>query len=364
MKIPKLTIRPWQHQIGRVLLSPHFWANILLVALISVFYYQVHIFGYRLTDFYWNIQTLEFRYNAIGSLYLVPLIYAALVFWWRGALIVWCASLVIILPQILTFRQDPVYHFINIIYSLMPLLVVILISLILTWRNKERQVLAERENERQNYISQVFKAQEDERRRLSQEIHDDSLQKMAGVATLANMLAQDSLLEQSPRAREMAESVKNTIISISQDLRKMCIGLRPTVLDDLGLVPAIYWLVDGFKQESRMGIQVSINGETREVSKKITVLVFRIVQEALNNARNHSRATSVSVNLTFRDNSILASVTDNGRGFQGPFNYDELVSQGKLGLIGMQQRTQALNGRINIQSSIGQGTSITLEVET
>jgi len=216
---------------------------------------------------------------------------------------------------------------------------------------------------RQNYISQVFKAQEDERKRISQEIHDDSIQRLAGVASIAQLFSQDKHLVEYPVLKQRATSIRDTIISISQDLRRLSIGLRPTVLDDLGLVPAIYWLVDSFQQESGVNAQAEIIGDMQDVDKKITVLIFRIVQEALNNARRHSQATEIRVTLRFTSKTIRATIKDNGKGFILPRDYDKLMTEGRLGLIGMQQRTQALNGIFNIYSEPGKGTLISVEVK-
>lgn len=350
------------------LYNTHFWAIALIVLFLTVFYYQNFIFGHRVLSYFWYLELYEFNYNLIGSLFLVPLIYSAVVFRWQGTVFMWLISMAIILPQILTFRNDLVSHVTNIFYLLIPLIIAIYISLQLGWRDRERKALAERESERelerQNYLSQIFKAQEDERKRISQEIHDDPIQKLAGVASLTQMLARDKALENIPVLKQRSEYIRDTIISISHDLRRLSIDLRPTVLDDLGLIPSIYWLVDRFKQESGVNAQFEIIGESRELSKKITVLIFRIVQEALNNARKHSQATNVSITLQFMEKKIKAVIQDNGKGFSVPevFNHYSLLDRGKLGLIGMQQRTQVLNGTFDIKSEIGKGTLISVEV--
>jgi signal transduction histidine kinase len=350
--------------------NTHFWAIVLIVLFLTVFYYQSFIFGHRVLSYFWYLELYEFNYNIIGSLFLIPLIYSAVVFRWQGTVIMWFISMAIILPQILTFRNDLVSHVTNVFYLLIPLIIAVYISLQRGWRDRERKALAERESERelerQNYLSQIFKAQEDERKRISQEIHDDPIQKLAGVASLAQMLAKDKALENIPVLKERSESIRDIIISISHDLRRLSVDLRPTVLDDLGLIPSLYWLVDQFKQESGITAQLNIIGESRELSKKITVLIFRIVQEALNNAKKHSQAAKVSIVLQFMDTKIKATIQDNGKGFSVPsiFNHYDLLNRGKLGLIGMQQRTQVLNGTFNIKSEIDKGTVISVEVIT
>jgi signal transduction histidine kinase len=178
-------------------------------------------------------------------------------------------------------------------------------------------------------------------------------------------------LGQSPRRRmgnfevdivlQVAESIKDMIISVSQDLRRITLDLRPTALDDLGLVPALRWLADGFQKDTGIDVQIEVTGESPQISKKFSVNIFRIIQEALNNIRKHSDAARVAINLQFTGNSITVKVKDNGKGFAFPVTSSELTSRGKLGLIGMQQRAQFINGNITFHSEIGKGTTITLQ---
>jgi signal transduction histidine kinase len=354
--------RPWQRYGNKYLQNPHFWIITFLMLFITLFYYESLIFGQRIFPFSWNLKLFEFNYNIIGSLYGIAIIYSALVFWWRGALISWLISMIFILPQILTFRSDLAAHITNIFYLLIPLMVVIVFSLELNWRDKERKGLAERELDRQTYIDEVFKAQENERKRISQEIHDDSIQRLAVIASTTQLLSTDKHFKDAPILKQQVESIRDMIISVSQDLRRLSIDLRPTVLDDLGLIPSIRWLVDTFQQESGVEASIEITGTQKPLSKKITVLIFRIVQEALNNARKHSQASRITVNIHFTAKTIRATIQDNGKGFQVPRGYDELMSEGKLGLIGMQQRTQVLNGSLTVNSESGKGTVISVEV--
>jgi two-component system sensor histidine kinase DegS len=122
--------------------------------------------------------------------------------------------------------------------------------------------------------------------------------------------------------------------------------------------------VDSFQNETGIDTKIEIIGEHRELTKKTTVLVFRIVQEALSNARKHSGASQVRVNLLFARATIKATIQDNGRGFDVPGHFDRLMYQGKLGLMGMQQRTQVMGGSFIIHSGIGQGTTVSVEVGT
>lgn len=351
---------------GRIFQNFHFWSIVAIILFLVVFYYQNFFFGHRIFYFFWALELAEFNYNLIGSLFFIPIIYATVIFSLRGTLITWLISLGLILPKILTFRDDFASHITNVFFLLIPLLIVVLFSIELSWREKERKNLtrreAEREAERQIYVSQIFKAQEDERKRISQEIHDDSIQRLASVASMAQIISHDKLVESHAEVKEQIEYLKQTIISISQDLRRLSLDLRPTVLDDLGLIPSLCWLVDRLKQESGINARIDVIGNNQEITGKVTVQIFRIVQEALNNARRHSQASNVIVTLQIDNNGIKVTIKDDGQGFTLPKRLEALATGGRLGLIGMQQRVQELNGKFNVQSAPGKGTTISIEV--
>jgi signal transduction histidine kinase len=354
--------RPYKSGYINLVSNPHFWILTVLLIFLGIFYYQVEIFGYRVVHLFKVIQLFEFNYDIIGSLFCIPLIYAALIFWWRGALITWLVSISIILPQILNFRDDLVSYVTNIFYLLVPLLIVVYLSLELKWRDREQKALAERERERRNYISEVFKAQEDERQRIALEIHDDSIQRLAVAASSIQMILSDRKMEKVPDLKNKIELVRDMTISISEDLRRLSIDLRPTVLDDLGFIPSLRWLIDRLNEDKHIKASLSIIGNPQVVSKKVTVLIFRIVQEALSNTRKHSEAENAKVTLEFTGRTVKTTIKDDGKGFTLP-KYNQLIAQGKLGLIGMKQRAQALNGKVDIYSLPGAGTTVTVEVD-
>jgi len=180
---------------------------------------------------------------------------------------------------------------------------------------------------------------------------------LAVIASDAEVLTYDEQLLKLPDIKKRVESMRDMIISTSQGLRRLSLNLRPPVLDNLGLVPALRWLVDGLKGEAKINAQLKITGKNPELTSKRAVNIFRIVQESLNNVRQHSEATHVSLKLVFNDNNIMLTIQDNGKGFLLPKSH-ELTKQGKLGLIGMKQRAQFMNGTISFQSKVGTGTKI------
>jgi two-component system sensor histidine kinase UhpB len=255
----------------------------------------------------------------------------------------------------------PNYYLVtNITLLLLPLLIVSLATIELEWRRKERKIFAEREEERQVYISKVLESQENERLRIAQELHDDTIQTLLVIANRAETLvpAGDDMRE----VRKNAEWIRDTTLETVEGLRRISLDLRPSILGDLGLVPALRWLVDRMNKESGINTRIMVNGKKRKLSPEAEITIFRITQEALNNVKRHSRATEAVVTLEFTPEGCLRiSIEDNGQGFRPPKKFDRLASSGKLGLIGMHQRIDFLGGTFAIRSKPGEGTLLLIE---
>jgi len=353
-------IKPWERARSRVVNDPHLWVVILLVVALAVFYYQDVILDERFVWF-WQLEVFEFNNRIHGILFCLPVVYAAFIFWWRGVLITWLFSVAIILPRILFFHSNISNIVINLLFLMIPILAVFYISIELNWRKKERRVAEERELERQDYMSRIFKAQEDERQRLARELHDETLQTMLVIATRAEALSSFENVKNEPRSREQVEWIKNTSLSVSDELRRISLDLRPSILDNLGLIPALRWLVTILSQDGIDG-RLEVIGETRILLPEIDINIFRIVQEALNNIRRHSKASAATVFLEFKPESMFLKIQDNGIGFFSQQTTDKLTASGKLGLTGIQQRVKFLNGTFSLDSGYEKGTTITIEI--
>ncbi len=348
---------------GRIARNPHFWAIILISLALGVIYYGTTVLVDAKFPWFIDFVIFEIRYDLHGSLFFIPFLYAAIVFWWRGALITWLCSFIVMLPPMvyLSFTTPSLVR--NIFFALAPLMVVLLIILELRWRERERETLAERETERQTYMSQIFRAQEDERQRIAQELHDDTTQTLLVIANRAQSLVSDDAIKAAPEAREQAEWIRDTVLQVSENVRRLSLDLRPSILDNIGLVPALRWLVDRLNQENGIDTRIVVKGAKRKPPPGTDVIIFRIVQEALSNIRRHSEATKVWVALEFVPEFFRITVQDNGRGFPLPETMAKLTTEGKLGLIGMQQRAKFLDGTVKIHSEPGKGTSVSLEVK-
>jgi two-component system sensor histidine kinase DegS len=352
---------------GKIVNNPHFWV-IIVISLALIFIYQA--WPWRPWNvgpwFSWlsplhDLVLAELRGHIVGILFLAPIIYAGVVFSWQGALATFLLSLVGVLPIIIDIWSMS-SQINNIVLLLLPFLVVSIVAFELDWRRKERKIFAEREAERRVYISKILESQENERLRISQELHDDTIQTLLVIANRAQNLIPSGDGNMT-EARRNAEWIKDATLQAVEDLRRTSLDLRPTILDDLGLVPALRWLVDRMNKESGINTRILVNGVKRKLSSQAEVTIFRVIQEALNNIKRHSKAKQAVVTLELTAECLKIKIEDNGQGFHPPKKFEKLAARGKLGLLGMQQRIDLLGGTFQIRSRLGEGTLLLIAAE-
>lgn len=217
------------------------------------------------------------------------------------------------------------------------------------------EVLKENILEKERYIKLAGQAQENERRRISRDLHDDSLQLLANVTSQIN----EAIESKDPvRARVNMMRAKETIALTSETIRRYCEELRPLLLESMGLIPSVEWL--GRELEERTGISVRFvtheAGERLDSQKEIHI--FRVIQEAFNNIERHSQATKVDVLWDFKGGNLVISVKDNGIGM---WNFGPAPAR-SLGIQGMYERVELVGGKLTIESQPGFGTKILLTV--
>ena len=203
-------------------------------------------------------------------------------------------------------------------------------------------------------LRRVVQAQELERRRLARELHDETGQALTSI--LLGLKPLEEALAGHPAHGALAE-LREQVVSALQDVRRLAVELRPAVLDDFGLVPALERLTDAFAEQT--GIRVDFRsalGETRPTSEVETAL-YRVVQESLTNIVKHAAARSVSVSLARRESGVAAVIEDDGAGFD-----PRAVREDGVGLLGMRERLALLDGRLEVESRPGAGTTIVAEV--
>jgi len=348
---------------SQIISNPHFWILVsIMLGLTFLYYSDVLIYDVpgQGWEWFWHLVVFEFNNDLHGSLFCIPLIYSALVFWWRGILITWLCSMAIILPRIIYYSPDVNSLVTNIFLLLIPLLVVSIITLQIKWRESEKKAAIEIEKERQAYIARIFKSQEDERKRISREVHDDTTQRLWIVANEVQKLAVERIRNVNPQAASELETIKDTMLNIAEDTKRLSLALRPGILDDLGLVPAIRWLVDQLERNGSVQAKVLVTGQPRQLDQDINNHLFRISQEALNNIRRHADATEVNVTLAFNKETVKMVIQDNGKGFSLK-DIDSFPHQERLGIIGIQERARLLGSTLHIDSKPNKGTTISVE---
>jgi two-component system sensor histidine kinase DegS len=212
------------------------------------------------------------------------------------------------------------------------------------------------------YLQQVTRAQEHERQRIAQELHDETAQALMLMAQRLDGLASNvKRLRHKDVAADLQE-VRGTAIEALMELRRLAQDLRPRILDDMGLVPALEWLADDLTQQDGIEARVQVDGTLPRLSEEGQLLLFRIAQEALRNIGKHSGATEAALLLRAYDDRLEMKVGDNGHGFELPKAVGDLAATGKLGLLGMHERARLLGGALNIHSGPHEGTTVVVEL--
>jgi len=233
------------------------------------------------------------------------------------------------------------------------------------FQNMARDITEERrlQDNLQFYLRQVLQAQEEERKRLARELHDDASQQilllMHGVDNLASKAERYLPQELRNELEKLYELSQQTY----QGIKHYAQALRPGILDDLGLVAAIKWLAEEIHNFSGIEIQVKTDA-VPPLPPETQLVLFRIVQEALNNVHRHSGASEASITVECQEAEVRVTISDNGKGFALPRQLSDFASQGKLGLTGMAERARLIGGKLEVSSQKGKGTKIIVKAPT
>jgi two-component system sensor histidine kinase DegS len=208
----------------------------------------------------------------------------------------------------------------------------------------------------------IILAQEDERKRIAREIHDGPAQ------SLANLVLRTEIAERLLDTKDL-EVVRSELIDLKsqiriglEEIRKIIFNLRPMALDDLGLVPTLRKFVQDFEEKTRIRAVFDTSGKEKRLPSAMEAAMFRLVQEGFNNALKHAQPTFVSLEMTFLENTIQLLIEDNGVGFKLDMIEARAKSHANFGLIGMKERVELLQGKIEFDSKVGQGTQIRINV--
>lgn len=219
----------------------------------------------------------------------------------------------------------------------------------------------EKEEVRGQLLERVVAAQEEERKRLARDLHDQTGQRLTALAM--GISSVDELLDRNPGlARQRLKELETMSEGAIDDLRQFVSDLRPALLDDLGLVAALRQIAKQIEEQGSVTVEYNVTGRRRRMSSQIETVLYRIAQEALNNTVRHAKATHMTIDLHFNDHAVLLTIQDNGRGFEPTSILKPQAQVRAWGLLGMQERVGLVGGKFEIESAPGRGTRLVADI--
>jgi PAS domain S-box-containing protein len=220
-------------------------------------------------------------------------------------------------------------------------------------------VTAEKElqKERERLSIRLLGIQEEERKRIAYELHDDTAQYLSILKMQIGALAVSEEIR-SPEIREKLQYLERDADRAFKDVRRFSHELRPAVLEKMGLVAALEQIADDYNKLGQLAVEVNVRGNEPELAEDVKLGFFRIAQEALNNTRKHAKASQAIISLNFTAARLEMTVSDNGTGFDVVEASQRVRGTGSLGLLSMQERARLIGAKLTIESEPGQGTMV------
>src|SRR5579885_1621211 len=203
--------------------------------------------------------------------------------------------------------------------------------------------------------TQILTAQEQERKRIARELHDETSQVLTSLLISLKVLEEAITNEE---ARTRVEETRSLVHQTLRAIRNLSIDLRPSALDDLGLLPALRWYIKEYQQKCQIEVEFFASALKERLPAELETALYRIVQEALTNTAKYARATKVRVSIAEDEDSVCATISDNGRGFDAQTILKLPWQERGLGLAGMHERAALLDGSLTITTEPGAGTTI------
>lgn len=217
-------------------------------------------------------------------------------------------------------------------------------------------------NKRQLLGIKIIEAQEEERQKLARDIHDGPAQSMANILIKTEICEKFMDIEQK-RSKEELQNLRNIVRETLKDIRKIIYDLRPMSLDDLGLIPTLERYIHNFMKDTGIEVGFNVIGPVEKLESGIEIAIFRIVQESLSNISKHSQGTFAKVSIEYSTTRLNLSIIDNGIGFNiEKINKVGSTTSGGFGLMNIRERVELLDGKLQINSSPGEGTRLNLYI--
>lgn len=221
--------------------------------------------------------------------------------------------------------------------------------------------LRESERRRRELASQLLSAQENERRRISLEIHDELAQSLSALKLRFSLLA-DKLRKDQAQLKEESKAILDFVDKIIEDTRRLTRDLSPSIIQGLKLSGSIQWMVHDFSKHTQIPVALSLVDMDELFNEEAQIVIYRIFQEALSNIRKHAQAKHVAVRVTTDGGHLVIQIEDDGNGFDMAEALNRHVTQRGLGLAALDERARMLEGALKITTQKGKGTSMTVTI--
>jgi signal transduction histidine kinase len=208
------------------------------------------------------------------------------------------------------------------------------------------------------YVADVTESQEEERKRIARELHDDTVQSLIAIGQRIELTK--ATLDDPSEARSRLAELRAMVTGAIDSVRQFSRDLRPLALEDLGLTAAMQYLVNQLAQNEGIQVHFTVEGQANSLPAEMEVAIYRVLQEALNNIKKHAQATEVNVVAEFTEKEIVLAVQDNGRGFDVPDSLTDFASNGSFGVMGLQERAELFGGTLTLESQPYEGTTVRL----
>jgi signal transduction histidine kinase len=205
-------------------------------------------------------------------------------------------------------------------------------------------------------INTMVATQEDERKRIARDLHDDIGTKLSALKLFLSSLEEKASLTQNEEIKELTKSSEKLIKDTMQDVRQLLLNLSPTVLEEFGYTTAVEGLINKINETKQIHFNLVVFGMKQRLKKDYELALYRITQELINNVLKHAQAKHVSLQIGQRDEKIILMIEDDGKGFD--FN----AQRNGYGLHNLAARTKLMNGTLAIDSHPGKGTSVLIEI--
>jgi len=286
--------------------------------------------------------------------YALLAVYAGWALGFRARVLVLGLSLAVMLPRAILISPAPRDALYEIFAA--SVLSALLLLLIREMRRTQRD-----RDELDATIRRVISAQEDERKRIARELHDDTAQSLLLIMHQIDALASDPKITIPDDARLKLAKLYSVAQTAHQSVRRYARDLRPAILDDLGLGPALEWLADNLATEKGVDVRVRLGNLQPPPPHDTQIALFRIAQEAIANIAQHAKATRMTMTMTAVESVIRLTITDDGAGFDASIPGNPGATA-KFGIAGMKERAQAAGGTLAIHSGTASGTTVVVEV--